>query len=169
MKHVSASFMIRLAKIAMVLSVGFFAVLVVFGNITDYQSNFNYVSHVFSMDTTFPGNTIMYRAITSPWIHHAGYIGIIFAESLIALFCIKGGIDLLKAIHKDGQTFHNAKCFAIGGMVIALLVWFFGFQAIAGEWFGMWMSKQWNGLPDATRLTLFISTMLVFLTMKNDD
>lgn len=169
MKELSASFMIRLAKIAMSLSIGGFAALVVFGNITDYQSNFNYVSHVFSMDTTFPGNTIMYRAITTPWMHHAGYIGIIFTESLIALLCIKGGMDLLAAINQDAQTFHNAKCYAIGGMTISLLVWFFGFQAIAGEWFGMWMSKQWNGLPDATRLTLFISTMLVFVTIKNDD
>ena len=36
------------------------------GNITDYASNFAFVQHVFMMDTTTPGNGIMYRAIASP-------------------------------------------------------------------------------------------------------
>ena len=45
---------IRLAKIAMVAGLGLYALLVVFGNITDYGSNFAFVQHVLSMDTTLP-------------------------------------------------------------------------------------------------------------------
>lgn len=50
--------MIRLSKIAMVLAMALFASLVSFGNITDYETNFAFVHHVFLMDTTFPGNSI---------------------------------------------------------------------------------------------------------------
>ena len=53
-------------------------------------------------------------------------------------------------------------------MLLGLILWFFSFQAVAGEWFGMWMSKEWNGLPDAARLTQYISTILVFVALKND-
>ncbi|EOI3139095.1 DUF2165 family protein [Campylobacter jejuni] len=28
---------------------------------------------------------------------------------------------------------------------------FFAFQVVVAEWFGMWMSKVWKGLPDTTR------------------
>ena len=68
---------IRLSKALMVLAMAFFASLVAFNNVTDYGTNFAFVHHVFLMDTTFPGNQLMYRAIETPWVHHAGYLGII--------------------------------------------------------------------------------------------
>ena len=163
------SFVIRLAKALLTLATGLYAVIVVFGNLTDYRTNYRFVQHVMSMDTTYPDNKIMYRSIESPRVHHGAYIFIIWIETLIAILCTKGGIDLLKNLKADGQTFHESKRTGIGGMLAGLLLWFFGFQGIAGEWFGMWMSKEWNGLPDATRLTQFISTALVFVSMKNDD
>ncbi|MDP9041719.1 MAG: DUF2165 domain-containing protein [Bacteroidota bacterium] len=48
--------------------------LVVFGNITDYFTNFLFVEHVLKMDTTFPENHIHYRSINecfsfSCWIY----------------------------------------------------------------------------------------------------
>ena len=72
--------MIRLSKIAMVLAMALFASLVSIGNITDYQTNFAFVHHVFLMDTTFPGNSITYRAIESPFIQHAGYICLLYTS-----------------------------------------------------------------------------------------
>ena len=86
---------IRLSKAAMVLAMAFFATLVAFGNITDYATNFAFVHHVFLMDTTFPGNGIMYRSIQQEWIHHAGYIGIITLEGSTAILCWIGGFKLL--------------------------------------------------------------------------
>ncbi len=52
---------LRLSKTLMVAAIGFFALLVVFGNITDYGSNFAFVHHVFLMDTIFPDATIKYN------------------------------------------------------------------------------------------------------------
>ncbi len=87
---------------------------------------------------------------------------------IIAIFCTKGGIDMLRNLEADAETFHESKRSGILGMLLGLILWFFSFQAVAGEWFGMWMSKEWNGLPDAARLTQYISTILVFVALKND-
>ena len=163
------SLVIRLAKALLSLFIGLTAVIIVFNNLTAYRTNLNFVKHVLSMDTTFPDNPTQYRAIKSSPIHHTIYISIICVETLIAVLCTKGGIDLFKHLEADSQTFHEAKRSSISGMLLALLLWFFGFQGIAAEWFGMWQSKEWNGLPDATRLTQFIITTLIFVSLKNDD
>lgn len=54
---------IRAAKIALVAGFALPASLVVFGNATDYATNFEFVRHVLLMDTIFPSATIRYRAI----------------------------------------------------------------------------------------------------------
>ena len=43
----------------------------------NYGSNFDFVQHVLSMDTTFPGNQLKWRAISTPALHHAFYWTII--------------------------------------------------------------------------------------------
>jgi len=72
----------RYAKILMVLSLAAFAFMVTFNNVTDYGSNFAFVQHVLSMDTTFPDNAAMYRAVTNPLLWHLGYWLIIAGEGL---------------------------------------------------------------------------------------
>ena len=76
---------LRLAKIVMVGCLALFAFIVTFDNITDYGSNFAFVQHVLSMDATFPGNALMYRAITTPALWHLAYAGIIAAEGVAFL------------------------------------------------------------------------------------
>ena len=46
----------RIAKIVMCLVLAVFCLLVAFDNIADYNANYEFVQHVLSMDTTFPGN-----------------------------------------------------------------------------------------------------------------
>jgi predicted small integral membrane protein len=73
----------RLGKLAMVASVALFAFVVTFDNIVDYPSNYDFVRHVLSMDTTFPGNALRPgRAITVPWAWTAAYWIIIGVEGL---------------------------------------------------------------------------------------
>ncbi|EOG8703993.1 DUF2165 family protein [Campylobacter jejuni] len=52
--------MIRFSKIIILLTVASLAGIVVFGNVTDYNSNFQFVSHVMSMDTKpdYLGNAV---------------------------------------------------------------------------------------------------------------
>ena len=83
--------------------------------------------------------------------------------------CWIGGIQMLRNSNNDAVTFHESKKWGVIGLTAGLMVWFLGFQAIAGEWFGMWMNENWNGIPDATRLTLFLIGTLVFVSLKNDE
>ena len=53
--------MVRLAKIAMTAALAAFAFIVTYDNLIDYGSNYEFVKHVLSMDTTFPGNKLMDR------------------------------------------------------------------------------------------------------------
>ena len=72
----------RLAKLAMVVSIALFAFIVTYDNIVDYGSNYAFVQHVLSMDSTFPGNALMGRAITAPWAWTGAYWIIIGVEGL---------------------------------------------------------------------------------------
>ncbi len=46
----------RIAKVFLLAAVGLFHTLVVFNNTTDFDSNYQFVRHVLSMDSTLPGN-----------------------------------------------------------------------------------------------------------------
>jgi len=72
----------RYAKMVMSLVLASFCLLVTFDNITDYGTNYLFVQHVMSMDTTFPGNALMYRSITNPAVWRAAYAAIIAAEGI---------------------------------------------------------------------------------------
>lgn len=167
----SVSTMIRLSKIIILLTVASLASIVVFGNVTDYNSNFQFVSHVMSMDTKpdYLGNAIVYRAITQPVIHHISYICIIIFETFIALSALKGSWDMWVNRKASSEEFHRAKVWGIISLTCCCILWFFAFQVVAAEWFGMWMSKTWNGLPDATRLVTYMFLGLIFISLKNDD
>ncbi len=165
----STTFFIRLSKALLSLSVGLLATLVVLNNLTDYWTNFHFVAHVMSMDTTLPTSTTRKRAITNRRWYHAAYFVIIGVEALIAGLCSAGGVAMLRALKADSATFHAAKRWGIAGLLSGVLLWFTGFQVLASEWFGMWMSTEWNGLLGATRLTQAVSAMLVFVSMQNDE
>jgi predicted small integral membrane protein len=159
--------MIRLSKAIMVLAMALLASLVAFNNVTDYATNFVFVRHVFLMDTTFPGNGILYRSINEMWIHHAGYISIISMQIFTAVLCWIGGIKLVRTRHVLDSTFHSARLWAVSGLTLGFLTWQVGFMTIGGEWFGMWMSKQWNGIESAFRFLVIFLLVLIYLIMPD--
>ena len=136
---------VRTSKSILVAAVALWVSLVAFGNITDYGTNLAFVNHVLSMDTVFPDTTILYRAIASPALHHAAYLLIIMSEVLAALLCWIGAVQMFRTISAPA-AFIGAKNLAVIGLTTCLLIWLVGFIAIGGEWFGMWMSTQWNGI-----------------------
>lgn len=75
----------RISKIILVWAIALFASLVGLDNIVDYASDYKFVSHVMEMDTTFPENRLMWRAIDSPFIQNAAYILIITIEIIVAI------------------------------------------------------------------------------------
>ncbi|SAK77620.1 membrane protein [Caballeronia pedi] len=154
----------RLAKLLAVASMALLASLVSFGNLTDYGSNLQFVEHVLRMDTTFPGNANMYRAITSPMLQHFGYDLIIFLETVTALLCWIGVVTMWRALRGENAVFARAKRWAIAGLTLGYLTWQVCFMSIGGEWFGMWQSQQWNGTESAFRFFMTFLVILLFVT-----
>jgi predicted small integral membrane protein len=99
MRHVMA---LRVSKAVLVLAIALFYTILVLNNITDYGSNYEFVRHVLMMDSTFPGNHLMWRAVDSPLIHTVFYIGIIAWESVTMLLCWWAGVRLLKSWENVG-------------------------------------------------------------------
>jgi predicted small integral membrane protein len=161
--------LLRIAKTAMVAAIAVLFSIVAFGNITDYGTNFAFVQHVLSMDTLFPTTTITYRAITSPALHRLAYAAIIATEIVIALLCWLGALALLRVVRGPAERFNRAKPLAIAGLTLGFLLYQFGFITIGGEWFGMWMSQQWNGAPDAFRYLTTLIMILIFVAMPEGD
>src|SRR5467141_3708827 len=84
--------LIRLAKVAMIASLAAYAFIVAYDNIVDYQSNYEFVRHVLSMDTTFHGNALMHRAISNESIWSLAYALIIAMEGSTALLLVVGAL-----------------------------------------------------------------------------
>ncbi|AMS42963.1 DUF2165 domain-containing protein [Aminobacter sp. NyZ550] len=159
----------RLSKIVMCLCLAAFAFLVAFGNITDYGSNFAFVQHVLSMDTTFPGNALMYRSITSPTLWTVGYWLIIFGEALTCVLFLIAALQLWQARKGSGRQFDDAKGFVVIGATMGFLVWFLGFMVVGGEWFAMWQSSTWNGQDAAFKFYMTMLAVLIFVNQPDRD
>jgi predicted small integral membrane protein len=40
---------------------------------------------------------------------------------------------------------------------------------MGGEWFGMWQSQQWNGVPSAFRFVMTIMAVLIFVALPDQE
>ncbi len=168
-KHMySTAFLFRIAKTVSVFAIGMMALLIVIGNTTDYYTNYHFVEHVLKMDTVFPNSAIQYRHIDNPILFHTGYILIITLEALMTFCCLKGSWLLFKNLKSDAATFQAAKNWSVAGITIGIVIWFFGFEVIGGEWFAMWQSATWNGLNSAERVVSFLVLSLILLQHKDE-
>ena len=164
-----AMLMVRLAKIALVAAVAAFALIVAYDNIVDYGSNYEFVRHVLSMDTTFPNNALIGRAIVDPRVWTAAYIAIIMMEGLTSLLLFVGAWALLTRLKSSASEFNRVKAWAVAGLTAGFGLWFFGFLVVAGEYFAMWQSQTWNGQQAAFRLTTVILGVLIFVSLPDSD
>ncbi len=158
---------LRVAKMLLVFAVAFYYAFVVFNNTTDYDSNYQFVRHVMMMDSTFPGNRGMWRAINTPALHTAFYVTIIAWETLTMVLCFIGAAKLAGALRGTAAAFHAAKGMAILGLTVGLLQWLVAFLSVGGEWFLMWQSKNWNGQDAAFRMFTVIGIVLLFLSQSD--
>ncbi len=160
-------FLERLNKVLFVFIFSIYSFIIGVNNIIDYQSNFEFVKHVLLMDTTFPNNSHLSRAITSPAIHWMFFCIIIITELTISVLTAIGGLKMFLNIKNNMLHFNNAKYFAIIGLTLGVILWFLFFIIIGGEWFVMWQSAKWNGLMPA-RFMLIINLILIIYVSKND-
>jgi predicted small integral membrane protein len=161
--------LIRLAKVTMVGSLAAYAFIVAYNNVVDYGSNYQFVRHVLSMDTTFPDNALMHRSITNESIWRVAYALIMAMEGLTAFLLALGAVMLLARLRAPAEVFNRSKVWAVAGLTVGFALWFFGFMVIAGEYFAMWQSKEWNGQEAAFRITTEILAVLIFVSLPDRD
>jgi predicted small integral membrane protein len=160
---------LRIAKTTLVFAIALYNSLIVLNNVTDYYSNFQFVRHVLMMDSTFPNNNAMWRALNSPATHTLFYITIIIWESLSMILCWWGGVKLARNLKAPAATFNHAKSYAIAGLTLSLMIWLVAFLTIGGEWFLMWQSQTWNGQEAAFRMFTVVGIVLLFASLKDDE
>jgi predicted small integral membrane protein len=158
---------LRLSKIALVASIALTCSLVALGNLVDPNLNLAFVQHVLSMDTIPSDHSIHNRAIINPELQWLAFILIVLGETLAALFLWLGAIKMLRNLTESGLRFARAKASAVVGLSIGFLIWQAGFLGIGGEWFGMWMSKTWNGQESAFRFAMMMLGVLIYLVQPD--
>jgi predicted small integral membrane protein len=160
---------IRLAKIACVAAVALFMALVAFGNVTDYSTNFAFVTRVLDMDDIPGGAAIRWRAATSSALHQLAYLAIITMEIAIAALTSLGALSMIRALRAVARTFQRAKNLAVVGLALGFLLFEGGFIAIAGEWFGMWRTAGGGAVQSAFRIAVTMLAVLIFVSLRDED
>ncbi|WP_079044068.1 DUF2165 domain-containing protein, partial [Streptomyces kanamyceticus] len=141
-------------------TVALYITLVVFGNITDFGTNQQFVRHVLAMDTTFKDDDLMWRAIESTALQDAAYVAIIVWETVAALTLIAATVLWTGAL-RGRRPVRTARLVGTAGLLMLLLLFGAGFIGVGGEWFAMWQSESWNGLDSATRVVTLAGVVLL--------
>lgn len=159
----------RTAKLLLLGGIALFYTIVVFNNITDFDSNYEFVRHILMMDTTFPGNHALWHALPEPWIHLAFYISIIAWELVTCVLLWWGVVKLSQALRLSAAAFNSAKGIPILALTLSLLLWLVAFLDIGGEWFLMWQSHIWNGQEAAFRMFAVVGIVLLILMQPETE
>lgn len=160
-----------MAAAALTATVALYISLVVFGNITDFDTNRQFVRHVLAMDTTFQDKALMWRAITNHALQDIAYIAVIVWEAVTALALLRATelwARALRRARRGGMADYGAARRASTlGLVLLMLLFGAGFIAIGGEWFAMWQSAKWNGLAAAARNFFLAGFVLVLVQLPS--
>lgn len=159
---------IRLVKTLMVASLALFALLTAYNNVVDYGSNYAFVRHTLTMDTTFPDNALKGRAINSPIAWTLAYGLIILIEAAVGTILAFAAWRLARSL-RHAASFNAAKAYVVIGIGLGFLLWFTGFMAVGGEWFLMWQSKEWNGQGAAFRFYMTLLAVGIFVSLPDDE
>lgn len=165
----NANFALRLLKVFVLFAAGFYGFFVFLGNLLDYDTNYQFVKHVLSMDTTFEGNQIMWRAIESSVVHTIAYCFIIAIEGIFSLLAFIGVYRMLKNIKKSAVQFNQSKAFGFYAFILGIALWFVGFIVFGSEWFAMWQSQIWNGKETAMDIVEVWCGFAILLALKDRE
>ncbi|MCU0341628.1 MAG: DUF2165 domain-containing protein [Spirosomaceae bacterium] len=157
----------RLLKISVWASVAAYMFFVIFNNLFDYNSNYQYISNVASMNDVFEGNVHTWRSLQSSALHHAMFAMIILWKTTIFGLLAAGTYQMYRHLNDDKDAFENAKKYAQWGLGVGVLLWFLVFVAVGGEWFLMWQSKDWNGQEVGFSLTICFLLFANYLHQKD--
>ncbi|MFC7305930.1 DUF2165 domain-containing protein [Streptomyces monticola] len=153
------------AALALTAMSALYIALVALGNLTDFDSNQQFVQHVLAMDTTFKDEDVMWRAIGSSTLRDIAYVGIIVWEVLAAAILIMATVLWCGALRQG--TYERARRATTLGLLMLMLLFGLGFIAVGGEWFSMWQSSKWNGLDTAGRNFMLSGFVLLLVHLPS--
>lgn len=158
----------RLIKIIFGSLISLYMSIVCFNNLTDYDSNFQFIRMVSGMGDVFSREKTGYRSINSTAVHHFMYLFIIVLELTIAILSITGVFNMVRKVKSGAVEFNQSKKPLILGLALGVIVWFGMFITIGGEWFLMWQSKNWNGQNTAFLLSICFLLFLIYISQRDD-
>ena len=159
----------RSGKLLLLAGIALFYTLVVFNNITDFDSNYQFVRHVLMMDSTFPGNHGLWRALQSPVVHRTFYVSIIAWEFATTILLWWALAKLIRALRGSSGAFNAGKRVAILALTLSMLMWLVAFLTVGSEWFLMWQSHNWNGQEAAFRMFVVVGLVLLILLQPDAE
>lgn len=160
--------MIRLAKVAVIAALAAFALIVAYNNVFDYNSNYQFVRHVLSMDTTFPDNALRPRAIERNAVAR-GLCCDQRRRGFDRSAARAGRSRVARPIASECQNLQPPQALGGGRTDARDCLWFFDFIVIGGEYFAMWQSKIWNGQEGAFRIATTMLAALIFVGLPDGE
>src|SRR5947207_1212321 len=134
--------MFRILKSLLVLVVGLNALICALQNLANLRESQAAFAYVMSGagQTTYPHTLFFYS--NSSAFHWAALIIVLICEFSVALFGLKGALDLFVARNGTAEQFHAAKMAGLWAGGLALLTWFGLFLAIGANFFQMWQTPM---------------------------
>lgn len=160
--------LLRLIKTVAVFSAGLYFFIVAYDNAIDFNTNFVFVKHVLSMDTTFKSPPLLARAITNESTQKLLYESLIAVEFLITAFCLAASLTLMRCLNQK-ILFTKFKLLALAALFCGFLYFFVGFIIVAGEWFCMWQSHAANAQFTAALFALLMMAILLFVNQEERE
>ena len=151
-----------------ILMVASYYLVVGFDNITNptnpNASNWPFVQGVLSGDGVPADSGFQWRFIHATWFEALAYIGVMAAETLTGVILLIAGIKGLRGSARCPSWGQAQKWTFVGGF-LGLLVFFFGFMVVGGNWFIMYLNSKWNGLEPAFQISVMTTAMLILTTV----
>lgn len=160
--------MIRIVKIALIITVvlwGFFGAL---GNILHWDETRGAVAAVTSM-VSFEGGAESWQATSNPVVIWLGALFIMLSKLSAGILCALGAGRMWYSRNGSATDFAAAKRIALAGCGIAVIMLFGGFIVIAESWFELWRTESMSAvLTAAVRYASMIALIGIFVA-TNDD
>ena len=152
----------RSAKMLLLAGIALYYTLVVFNNLTDFSSNYEFIRHVLSMDTTISRQS---RNVAGTDVANDASC-FLLADHRVGVRhddpCVVGTrANLFRALREPADVFNAAKRVAVMALTLSLLMWLVAFLDVGGEWFLMWQSHTWNGQEEAFRMFVIVGFVLL--------
>lgn len=160
---------IRFLKITLILFIGLMCILYALQNLTNLQAAQQVIALVLSMSDHQAYPNSMLPAIHSPMLTGLALAVIITLEMTAGVIALKGCLDLWQKRHASSLAFQQAKCWALLGCGLAVLIWFGLFGVIGGAWFQMWQTELGSqSLNGAFQFATSAALVLIFVNMPDE-